>query len=83
MGIFSYNCGRFDTRYSVQIVPSIFIVFEKFFSSFDTSSTRDNNYGMRKIFGNLNYADIVCEKIVYIYIFVDEKKKNFSVYCTP
>ena len=63
--------------YSVQIVPSIFIVFEKFFSSFDTSSTRDNNYGMRKIFGNLSCADIVCGKRAYNLDFVDEKNEEF------
>ena len=69
--------------FSVQTVPSIFIVFGNFFSSFYTSSTRTNNYSMTKIFGNLSCADIVCRKIVYIYTFLDEKKKNFSVYCTP
>ena len=64
-------------------MPSIFIVFEKFFSSFDTSSTRNNNYSMTKIFGNLGCADIVCGKSVYNLDVVDEKKTNFSVYCTP
>ena len=78
-----FFCSRCVKNYSVQTVPSIFIVFENFFSSFYTSSTRTNNYSMTKIFGNLGCADIVCRKIVYIYTFVDEKKKNFSVYCTP
>ena len=32
--------------YSVQTVPSIFIVFGKFFSSFYTFSTGTNNYSM-------------------------------------
>ena len=83
MGISAYNCERVDIDYSVQIVSIIFIVFGNFFSSFYTSSTRSNNYSMTKIFGNLSCADIVCRKIVYIYTFLDEKKKNFSVYCTP
>ena len=69
--------------YSVHTVPSIFIVFENFFSSFYTSSTRTNNYSMTKIFGNLSCADIVCGKRAYNLDFVDEKKKNFNVYCTP
>ena len=69
--------------YSVHTVTSIFIVFKNFFSSFYTSSTRTNNYSMTKIFGNLSCAVIVCRKIVYIYTFLDEKKKNFNVYCTP
>ena len=31
---------------------------------------------MTKNFGNLGCADIVCRKIVYIYTFVDEKRKE-------
>ena len=73
MGIFSYNCGRVDIDYSVQTVPSIFIVFGNFFSSFYTSSTRSNNYSMTKIFGNLSCADIVCEKRGDNLDFVDEE----------
>ena len=30
---------------------------------------------MTKNFGNLGCADIVCRKIVYIYTFVDEKRR--------
>ena len=42
--------------YSVQTVPSIFIVFAKNFSSFYTSSTRTNNYSMREFNGRFGFA---------------------------
>ena len=39
---------------------------------------------MTKNFGNLGCADIVCRKIVYIYTFVDEKRRilAFTVHHT-
>lgn len=58
--------------YSVQTVPSIFIVFENFLSSFYSFSTRTNNYSMRKIFRNFGNADSSTIFYMYNLDFVDE-----------